>query len=124
MGGALALDNLHLNTPLVTNSVSGKHLQAVIGEAAMSFFAVFVFMQTLVNPADKANSALAPVAVGSAVYLAQSALEGCSLNPTRSFGPAVVNKLFHKGSLKDHWVFWVGPLLGSVLATAVYKTMT
>lgn len=42
---------------------------------------------------------------------------GGSLNPARSFGPAVVNRSF-KGY---HWIYWVGPLLGALVASGFYK---
>uniref|UniRef100_A0A8C5P7C9 Aquaporin-5 n=1 Tax=Leptobrachium leishanense TaxID=445787 RepID=A0A8C5P7C9_9ANUR len=41
---------------------------------------------------------------------------GCSMNPARSFAPAVVVKSF-----RNHWVFWVGPILGACLASLVYN---
>ncbi len=41
---------------------------------------------------------------------------GGSLNPARSFGPAVANQSFPK----DHWVYWVGPLLGAVIASGFF----
>ena len=44
---------------------------------------------------------------------------GGSLNPARSFGPDVVNHKF----FGYHWIYWLGPLLGSLLASGFYKFM-
>ena len=43
---------------------------------------------------------------------------GGSLNPARSFGPAVV-----AGFDKHHWIYWLGPILGSLLATGFYRLL-
>lgn len=40
-----------------------------------------------------------------------------SLNPARSFGPDVVTGSFES----HHWIYWVGPLLGSLLAVFAYR---
>ncbi len=42
---------------------------------------------------------------------------GGSLNPARSFGPSVVTGSFDR----YHWIYWIGPALGALLATGVYK---
>ncbi|KAM9674059.1 aquaporin-6 [Trichechus inunguis] len=41
---------------------------------------------------------------------------GCSMNPAHSFGPAVIF-----GKFTVHWIFWVGPLTGAVLASLIYN---
>jgi aquaporin related protein len=45
------------------------------------------------------------------------AYTGGSLNPARSFGPDVVLGKFD-GS---HWIYWVGPVLGAILAVIFYR---
>lgn len=42
---------------------------------------------------------------------------GGSLNPARSFGPAVVNHTFSS----YHWIYWFGPILGAIVAAGFYK---
>jgi aquaporin rerated protein, other eukaryote len=62
---------------------------------------------------------LAPMGIGLALFIAELAgvfWTGGSLNPARSFGPAVI-----AGFNSDHWVYWVGPLLGAILAVLFYR---
>lgn len=42
---------------------------------------------------------------------------GGSLNPARSFGPDVVLGTFNG----YHWIYWVGPLLGAIIAVIFYR---
>jgi aquaporin related protein len=42
---------------------------------------------------------------------------GGSLNPARSFGPNVVLGKFDR----EHWIYWVGPALGALLAVLLYR---
>lgn len=39
------------------------------------------------------------------------------MNPARSFGPAVAIRQFHT----TQWIYWVGPLAGSIFAVLLYK---
>ncbi|XP_030323995.1 lens fiber major intrinsic protein-like isoform X2 [Calypte anna] len=59
------------------------------------------------------------LALGSAVAagaLAAGPFSGGSMNPARSLGPAIVT-----GVWDDHWVYWLGPVLGAVLAGFSYE---
>ena len=80
---------------LGTNGVSDNYSQgeAFFGEIIMTFVLMYVVLETACNPKNAGNIVLAPVAIGFAVYLGHVVLipiDGCSINPTRSFGPAVV----------------------------------
>ena len=58
----------------------------------MTFLLVFTVLQTAVT-SDFDYSSMACFAIGLAVFLGHSFLipnDGCSINPTRSFGPGVV----------------------------------
>jgi len=101
-----------LQTPDVT------YLNAFITEALMTFLLVFVVLETAVNPKSIAGNN-APIAIGFAVFLAHVVnipITGCSINPTRSFGPALVS-----GSWQDHWLWWAGPITGAVVAALTGK---
>ncbi len=57
---------------------------------------------------------LTPFAVGMCIlmlHLVGIPRTGASMNPARSFAPAVV-----RGCWDNHWVYWLGPLFGSTLA--------
>ena len=41
---------------------------------------------------------------------------GASLNPARTFGPAVVVSDINPAVWNTHWIYWVGPLVGGLLA--------
>jgi len=68
---------------------------------------------------------IAGIAIGFAVFLAHLVLlpiDGCSINPTRSFGPALVSAIRGceagaKG-MANLWVMILGPLIGASLAAA------
>nr|XP_018999175.1 uncharacterized protein I203_08268 [Kwoniella mangroviensis CBS 8507]OCF62636.1 hypothetical protein I203_08268 [Kwoniella mangroviensis CBS 8507] len=65
---------------------------------------------------------LAPLGIGIALFMGHMVgiyYTGAGLNPARSLGPAVVEKTFPG----YHWIYWIGPFLGSLLASFFYKTL-
>ena len=65
---------------------------------------------------------LAPIGIGLALFISELCAvywTGGSLNPARSFGPAVVTGSF----TTYHWIYWLGPAMGSLLAVGFYKLM-
>ncbi|KAG5186501.1 aquaporin-like protein [Tribonema minus] len=64
---------------------------------------------------------LLPMAVGSAVavaHLIMVPIDGTSINPARSFGPAAV-----AGQWSSHACFWVGPLLGALVSVILWEAV-
>ncbi|CAG9825483.1 unnamed protein product, partial [Phaedon cochleariae] len=60
-----------------------------------------------------------PLKIGMVVValnLSAGVYTGASMNPARSFGPAVWANNFD-----SHWVYWVGPTIGSLIASYFYK---
>merc|ERR1719183_35577 len=123
-------DKMDKTGGLGTNAVSPgfSPIQALIAEIMGTFILVFVVLQTAVNSATSQNRMMACTAIGIAVFLAHSVMipiDGCSINPTRSFGPMLVRKMLRSGNgdskyISDHWIFWVGPLVGAAIAAGVY----
>jgi aquaporin rerated protein, other eukaryote len=64
---------------------------------------------------------LAPAAIGMAAFIAHivgTRYTGTSINPARSFGPAVVTNFPNY-----FWIFFLGPIMGSTLAFGVYEIL-
>ncbi|KAG0646542.1 Aquaporin-2 [Hyphodiscus hymeniophilus] len=63
---------------------------------------------------------IAPVGIGLSLFIAEMIgvfWTGGSLNPVRSLAPAIVTRSFPT----YHWIYWVGPTSGSILAVLIYK---
>ncbi len=90
-------------------------LAALAGETVTSFaliFGLFVFLrhQTL----KRFTPALFPPLYAIMVWL-EAPVSGTSTNPARSFGPALIS-----GVWNGWWVYWLGPLIGTLIAVALY----
>jgi len=113
-----------LGTNIIASDYGVGHV--LVGEAVGTFILCFVVWETAVSPASSSGKN-ACIAIGFAVFLSHLILldiDGCSINPTRSFGPAIVSAIRNcenmaTGGLEDLWVMWVGPLLGGALAAGV-----
>lgn len=93
---------------------------AIIVEIVLTFLLVYT---VLTVTASKANAAVAGLPIGLALLVAHLVavpIDGTSVNPARSVGPA----LFAGGdALSQLWVFLVFPLIGGALAALVFKAL-
>jgi len=100
-------------------SPSVTPLAGLIMEMLMSMLLVLVVYASAVDTSNKTSPMLAPLLIGltvSAAHLVLIPYTGTSINPARSLGPALVSS-----TTADHWVFWVGPLLGGALGGVLYR---
>jgi len=91
---------------------------AVVFEIVMTFGLVYTVYATAVDPKKGDLGVIAPIAIGFIVganILAAGPFSGGSMNPARSFGPAVA-----AGNFAGNWIYWVGPLIGGGLAGLIY----
>jgi len=120
---------------LGSNAVSTPRFglgNALVAEFVCTFLLCYVVWETAVSPLSDVGRN-APIAIGFAVLVAHLVLlpiDGCSINPTRSFGPMVLAQIracpdeaSANKARDDFWVFFVGPLLGAAAATAVQLPM-
>jgi aquaporin Z len=89
-----------------------ENWQALLMEIALTAGLVSVILGT----ASAAQNVGAIAALGVGGYIALAGLwaapvSGVSMNPARSFGPALVS-----GDFSSYWVYVVGPLAGAVIA--------
>lgn len=97
---------------------------AILVEAVLTFVFVLVYLN-VVN--DERLERLSGLLIGGALTLVTILgipFTGASINPARSFGPAVIMKILGKGTaLNQLWVFLLSPLIGALVAYIVYKLL-
>ena len=90
--------------------------QAFLLEFIATFFLVIVVFGTAVDPKAPRIGGLAIGLVVAADILAIGPLTGGSMNPARSFGPAVASGVF-----EAQMIFWLAPIAGGLAAALLYE---
>ena len=106
-------DAVSLGTPLLGRGID--FAQGVILEAIATFFLMLAVFGTAL---DSRGPKLGGFGIGLILtmdILAIGTLTGAAMNPARSFGPALVG-----GEWSNHLVYWIGPIIGAVVAALVY----
>jgi len=142
--GALLLKSMIPPAMLQTGVISemlgchGLHhdmdpLQGFWFEIVLTFIFVFVVFGTAISPFvgkmapvsgggdEYGHGKLTPLALGLTIlvlHLVAVPFTGASMNPARSFGPALIGSCWD-----NHWVYWAGPLVGSTVSALVAHTL-
>jgi len=107
----------HWGTPQVSGLLSGNVAGGIV-EAVGTFCLALVILAAVFS--KKSFKDWAPLAIGTTlgfIVMVGGPLSGGSFNPARWFGPALAGNAFN-GSW---WLYIVGPIVGSLLAAAVFK---
>ncbi|MFN8391844.1 MAG: aquaporin [Bdellovibrionota bacterium] len=91
---------------------------AFIAEVVITFLLVFLIFFCVSQP-KLANKT--PYLAGSLVaflVFVEAPISGTSLNPARSFAPALL-----VGNFQDNWLYWIAPLIGAGLAVLIFASL-
>ena len=113
--GLFGRDVVVTGTPQLAINLTGA--QGILVEAILTFFLVFVVHGTAVD--QRGGRQIAGFAIGATItldILFGGSLTGAAMNPARVFGPALAANSWH-----DHYVYWLGPLIGGALGGLVYR---
>jgi MIP family channel proteins len=97
---------------------SGDAWQSLVLEFLLTFFLMLVIMAVAT---DTRVIGQAAIAIGATVGLEATfagPVSGASMNPARSFGPALASWYWDA-----HWVYWLAPILGSVAGALTYELL-
>ncbi|GME65394.1 Major intrinsic protein [Neofusicoccum parvum] len=107
--------------PLNVRTTLGAETSVVRGLFIEMFLTAQLIFTIFMLAAEKHKGTfLAPVGIGLCLFMTELGgiyFTGGSLNPARSFGPDVILHTFDG----YHWIYWVGPALGAILAVALYR---
>ena len=114
---SLKLMFLGQSTNLGATLPAGSDLQSFMLEFIMTFMLMFTIMGVATD--DRAEGAMAGIAIGAMIALEAAfggPISGASMNPARSFAPALV-----AGNFAHHWIYWAAPILGAIFGALVYR---
>jgi len=119
---AASIPGVYLGSTLPNGSLPMPIFAAVLAE----IIGTMLLAMTVLGSTDPDSSGIAwgSSSIGlilAAVIWALGPVSGASLNPARSFGPAIVSLLFDSAPILNYWIYVVGPILGGLLAAQLYK---
>jgi MIP family channel proteins len=104
----------------VTLPSDGNISRAFILETVMTFTLVYIVLTTAATASNKV-APLAGLAIGLTLgfnVIFGGSISGGSLNPARSFGPALIS-----GNFSYNWIYWIAPVIGSLIAAGIHRLL-
>ena len=95
-----------------------NYMQSFYLEIVLTFFLMFAILGSTDGKAYKQFGGLAIGFVVGLDVMFGGPISGASMNPARSFGPALLS-----GNFSYHWVYWLAPIIGALIAVYAYRLM-
>ena len=107
--------------------VNGNALAGLLVEIVLTFIFIIHILGVTSGKQDHGKNSVPGLTIGltlTGVHILGIGLTGTSVNPARSFGPALIAAVTGNAApLASLWVFIVGPLVGAALAAVCYKAL-
>lgn len=114
----LAVNGLGQNGFGIASSTNYSLAGVFVAEVVLTFIFVLVVHGSTHERAPKGFAGLAIGLTLAMIHIVAIPIDGTSVNPARSLGPAI----FVGGTaLSQLWVFWVAPIIGGIIAAIVWK---
>jgi aquaporin Z len=106
------------STVAATTTQSPDNWAGIVVETMMTALFVAVILQSTKSERVRGTALLAIPLTLLAIHVAIIPISGSSVNPARSFGPALVGTDF-----TDYWIYLIFPTLGAVLGWIVHRVV-
>jgi aquaporin Z len=122
MGGpSFNASNLGQNGYDLASPAGYSLVSALIAEIVLTFIFVLVVFGSTSERAPKGFAGLAIGLTLVLIHLVAIPIDGTSVNPARSLGPALLAGISNSTALSQLWLFIVAPIIGGILAAIVWK---
>ena len=106
------------NVVASTTTQASDTWSAIVVEIVMSALFVAVILHSTISERTHGTALLAIPLTLVAIHVAAIPISGASVNPARSFGPALVGTEFH-----DLWIYFIAPPIGAILGWIAYRVV-
>ena len=110
------LSAVAMGTPALGNGIAVG--QGLLTEIILTFFLMFAVYGTAIDRRAPKTGGLFIGLTITLDILVGGPISGAAMNPARHLGPALMG-----GPTEHIWLYWLGPVVGAVLAALVYKKM-
>jgi aquaporin Z len=119
----LAINGLGQNGYDAASPAGFSMTSAFVAEVLLTFIFLLVIHG---STSEKVPKGFAGIPIGLSlvlIHLVGIPVTGTSVNPARSLGPAVIVGLVDSTALSQLWLFWVAPIIGGLIAAAVWRAI-